>query len=462
MTTRAGRHVVVVGAGITGLACAHRLLSTDPSIRVSIIDSNERVGGLIKTTPFAGHAGVDEAADAFLLRNPTARALAESVGLGASLTSPASGHASVWRSRLHPLPEGLFLGVPQKPLQLARTRLITSRGKLRAALEPLIPTTPIDPDNLGDFMRRRLGNEVHETLIDPLVGSIYATDTDRFSLRGMPQLAELAGEGRSLLLSLRKRPKPQPVSLSNPVFAAPITGMQTLVDAVRNAVELLGGNIRTSCAVSSIERSRSTTTVHIGSEQLDADEVVLCSPARRTASLIDESAPLAANLLASWEHASVVMVALAVAKRSLPRGATGSGYLVPKPDQRFVTAVSFASQKWAHLDDGDNAILRVSLGRDGAPMHEHHDDELISYALADLKLHLDVDLSPSAIRLTRWVESFPQYRPGHFERVAHVEEHLASDLPNVHLAGASYRGIGIPACVEQANTVADRIVRRDH
>ena len=218
MTTRAGRHVVVVGAGITGLACAHRLLSTDPSIRVSIIDSNERVGGLIKPTPFAGHAGVDEAADAFLLRNPTARALAESVGLGGSLTSPASGHASVWHSRLHPLPEGLFLGVPQKPLQLARARLISTRGKLRAALEPLIPATSLDPDNLGEYMRRRLGNEVHETLIDPLVGSIYAADTDHFSLRGMPQLAELAGEGRSLLLSLRKRPKPQPVGPSNPVF----------------------------------------------------------------------------------------------------------------------------------------------------------------------------------------------------------------------------------------------------
>ena len=461
MTTRAGRHVVVVGAGITGLACAHRLLSTDPSIRVSIIDSNERVGGLIKTTPFAGHAGVDEAADAFLLRNPTARALAESVGLGGSLTSPASGHASVWHSRLHPLPEGLFLGVPQKPLQLARTRLISTRGKLRAALEPLIPATSLDPDNLGEYMRRRLGNEVHETLIDPLVGSIYAADTDHFSLRGMPQLAELAGEGRSLLLSLRKRPKPQPVGPSNPVFAAPNTGMQTLVDAVRNAVEQLGGEVRTSCAVTSIERSGSTTIVHIGSEELAADAVVLSSPARRTAGLVKESAPLAANLLATWEHASVVMVALAIPKRSLPRSATGSGYLVPKPDQRFVTAVSFASQKWAHLDDGENAILRVSLGRDGAPLHEHHDDELTSYALADLKLHLGVDLSPSAIRLTRWVESFPQYRPGHFERVAHVEEHLASELPNVHLAGASYRGIGIPACVEQANKVADRIVRHD-
>jgi protoporphyrinogen/coproporphyrinogen III oxidase len=462
VTTRSGRHVVVVGGGITGLACAHRVLSSDPTLKVTVLEARERVGGLIKTTPFAGHAGVDEAADAFLLRNPTARALALAVGLGASLTSPATGHASVWHTRLHPLPEGLFLGVPQRPLQLARTRLISTKGKLRAALEPIIPATSTDGDNLGAYMRRRLGNEVHQMLIDPLVGSIYAADTDHFSLRGMPQLAELANEGRSLLLTLRKRPKPAPVGPSNPVFAAPLTGMQTLVDEVRHEIERLGGAIVTGRRVTSLGRTSHSTTVQCGTDHIDADDVVLCSPAKHTANLIRESAPRAASLLAAWEHASVVMVTLAVPKHSLPRNATGSGYLVPKPEQRFVTAVSFASQKWAHLDDGDDAVLRVSLGRDGVPMHEHDDDELISYALADLKLHLGVDLSPSAIRLSRWVEGFPQYRPGHFERISHLEAHLASELPNVHVAGASYRGIGIPACIEQANEIADRILRRGH
>jgi len=456
-----GRHVVVVGAGITGLACAHRLLSNDPMTRVTVLEAGTRVGGLIKTTPFAGLPHVDEAADAFLLRNPSARALAEAVGLGNSLTSPVSGHASVWRGRLHPLPEGLFLGVPSRPTQLARTRLISARGKIRAALEPLVPTTPTDADCLGAYMRRRLGNEVHEVLIDPLVGSIYAADTDHFSLRGMPQLAELAGEGRSLLVNMRKRPKAAPVSPDNPVFAAPTTGMQTLVDSVHHAIISMGGVVLTEHAVISIARTSTGIEVYCNEATFAADDVVLCSPARTTARQLTESAPDAAHLLGNWEHASVVMVALAVPKRSLPRNATGSGYLVTKPDQRFVTAVSFASQKWAHLDDGDRAILRVSLGRDGAPMHEHSDDELLSYVLADLKMHLGIDFSPSAVRLTRWIESFPQYRPGHFDRVSHVESHLAREIPNVHIAGASYRGIGIPACVEQANETADAINQRN-
>ena len=458
---RPDAHVVVVGAGITGLACAHELLTLRPGTRVTIVEAQSRVGGVIRTSPFAGFDAVDEAADAFLLRAPAGLDLARAVGLGDDLTSPATGHASVWRNGLHPLPPGLILGVPGRLGPLVTTRLLTTRGKMRAALEPLLPRTSTDPDCIGAFMRKRVGNDVHVNLIDPLVGSIYAADTDRFSLAAMPQLAELAAGGRSLLLTARRRPKTPPVSAENPVFAAPRSGMGALVDATARAVGALGAVVLTSTRVESIEPGADGCTVHVSdgneSRSIAADHVVLCSPARHSAAFVRESAPDAARMLDAWEHASVVMLALAVPPRSLPRHAAGSGYLVPKPNQRFVTAVSFASQKWAHLGRDDVSVLRVSLGRDGAPQHHHGDDELLSFALADLKLHLGVDLVPSAVRLTRWVESFPQYRPGHFDRVAHVEQHLAGSLPTVSLAGASYRGIGVPACIQQGFSVARRL-----
>ena len=456
--------VVIVGGGVTGLACAHRLLALDPTVDVTILEASERVGGLIRTSPFAGHAAVDEAADAFLLRVPAARNLAEEVGLGSSLTSPAVAHASVWRGRLHPLPESLLLGVPARLGPLARSRLISTRGKLRAGLEPLLPRTSTDADCLGVFMRKRLGNEVHEMLIDPLVGSIYATDTDSFSLRGMPQLQELTAEGRSLMISARKRAQPAPAGAGNPVFAAPVGGMQALTDAVHASVVRSGAKVIINARVSGVGRDGKDLIVRSSNDEYRCDHVVLASPARRTGDWLADAAPNAARLLAAWEHASVVMVALAVPRRAMPRSATGSGYLVPKPVQRFVTAVSFASQKWVHLDDGTNAVLRVSLGRDGMPLHHHSDDEIMSFVVADLKMHLGVDFSSHLnndnVRLTRWVESFPQYRPRHFERVDHVEAHLATELSNVHLAGASYRGIGVPACIQQANDTAQRIINR--
>ena len=459
---RPDAHVVIVGAGITGLACAHQLQTLRADLRVTIVEAKDSVGGLIRTSPFAGFDAVDEAADAFLLRAPAGIDFARTVGLGDQLTSPATGHASVWRNGLHPLPPGLILGVPGKLGPLAASRLLSSRGKLRAALEPLLPRTSTDPDCIGEFMRKRLGNEVHENLIDPLVGSIYAADTDRFSLTAMPQLAELAASGRSLLLSARHRPKAPPASAENPVFAAPRNGMGALVAAAEQAVIALGAAILTSTRVDSIEPNDNGCAVHVtdgaSSRSITADHVVLCSPARHSADLVRDSAPDAARMLDTWEHASVVMLTLAVPPRSLPRHATGSGYLVPKPNQRFVTAVSFASQKWAHLRHDDVSVLRISLGRDGAPQHQHGDDELLSFALADLNLHLGVDLVPTAVRLTRWVESFPQYRPGHFDRVAHLESHLTDHIPHVSLAGASYRGIGVPACIHQGFNVARRLV----
>ena len=194
--------VVVVGGGISGLATAHALAGIGPpdSVEIEVREADDRLGGKLKTTPFAGLPGVDEGADAFLARVPEATELARRVGLGDALTSPAAARAAVAsRGRLHPIPDGLVLGVPATVTGLATSGLLSWRGKVRAAVEPLIPAR--DPgDSIGALVRHRFGAEVHERLVDALVGTIYGADTDRFSLAMVPQLADLAGRGRSLLL----------------------------------------------------------------------------------------------------------------------------------------------------------------------------------------------------------------------------------------------------------------------
>jgi len=463
-STHAEQHVVIIGAGITGLSCAHALLTTAPHLRVTLLESQPTTGGVIRTSPFAGLPHVDEAADAFLLRVPFAAQLAKDVGLNNQLTSPESGHASVWRNGLHRLPNGLLLGVPTQLSALATSRLISPVGKLRAAFDLALPRTPVASDSIGAYMRRRFGNEVHNMLIDPLVGSIYAADTDNFSLEMVPQLHTLASSGRSVLLTSRRTPKPAANVAASPIFGAPLNGMGALVTATQHAVETLGATIRLNSHVASIEpvSQEGKYSVHFLangiSETLMANHVVVCSPAKHSTGFFAESAPQVSQLFAQSEHASVVMVALAVPKASLPQKASGSGYLVPKPEQRFITAVSFASQKWAHLNTTDSAILRVSLGRDAMPLHEHADEELTSFVLADIKRHLLVDLEPTAIRITRWKESFPQYRPHHVAHVEHLERHLSEKMPRVYLAGASFRGIGVPSCIQQGAAVAQKII----
>lgn len=455
------KHVVIIGAGITGLSAAYRILNEPNAPRVTVFEARDRIGGVIHASPFAGLDSLDESADAFLTRTPAAIELAKQVGLEHSLTSPATGEAYIWQRKLHPIPHGTMLGVPGSIRSVWATPLLSTSGKLRASLEPLVPRQiGRNTDNLGKAVRARCGNQVLERIVDPLVGSIYATDTDAFSVKGMPQIADLLAQNQSLMRSasigLKKR------AATGPIFAAPLSGMHAFTTAIGERVKQLGGVIELSAPVHAIEQpKRGRFFVQTDDGTVLCDAVIMASPARHSAQLVESLSNEAATQLAQREHASVIMIALTVPRAQWPQHLTGSGYLVPKPQQTAVTAVSFASNKWSHVQTPDGSmVLRVSIGRDGMPMHHLDDDTLLKLALADLYWHLGIDFAPSSIRITRWVDSFPQYRPGHFEQVDRLEHVFDAAAPGVVFAGASYRGIGIPACIADANRAAARVLAK--
>ncbi|CAB4859781.1 unannotated protein [freshwater metagenome] len=453
-----GARLVVVGGGISGLTTAYRLQQALPDATITLIEGDDRLGGKIKSSTFAGVEGLDEGADAFLTRVPSAMNLIAELGLTAQLTSPAIGAAYVWWNGMHSIPEGLMLGVPTDLAKLARTDLLTWGGKLRAALEPILPGTGVGADSVGRLIRKRFGKQVHERLVDPLVGSIYAADTDRFALTGVPQIFDLANNNRSLLLGARaaRRKAPPP---SGPIFAAPRTGMATLTDALASSLRTSGVTLRTGQPVQSIERSATGWLV----DGEVADAVVLATPARTTAPLLNALSADAANVLAKFDHAGVVMVTVALPGDSWPAEfRQRSGYLVPKPVQKWVTAASFASSKWAHwqpVAPDNGVILRISLGRDGRDVTDQSDDALTRAALDEVSRHVGFELQPTEIRLGRWPMAFPQYRPGHAVRVAAIESALARDAAGIFVTGASYHGMGIPACVQQANSAAQLVAK---
>jgi oxygen-dependent protoporphyrinogen oxidase len=151
----------------------------------------------------------------------------------------------------------------------------------------------------------------------------------------------------------------------------------------------------------------------------------------------------------------VVLVTVAIPDEQLAGIRPATGYLVPKPEQRHVTAVSFTSRKWAHLKPEGSEVLRISLGHfhDQVPL-SFDDDAVLRAALGEVGGHLGVDLAPTDVRISRWASAFPQYEPHHLDRVADIERLAAVDLPSVRLAGAAYRGIGIPACIDQGRRAA--------
>ncbi len=448
-------HVIVVGGGISGLSAAYGLLVSAPAgaVRVTVLEAQPHLGGKILTTSFAGRGGIDEGADAFLTRVPGARELAARVGLGDELVSPATGSAAVWWNGLQPIPAGLLLGLPTDVVPLARSKLLSWPAKLRAASEIVRPRTSTDSDSIGEWVRARFGDQVHERLVDPLVGSIYAADTDRFSLTAVPQLADLAGGARSVLLGSRRRPQ----APAGPIFASPTAGMGRLVETIARRIIELGGTVVTDAPCASMEPAGDGWLVN----GMAADAVILACPAAQAASLVADAGT--ADMFASIEYADVVLITLAVPRAQLPdRLCAMSGYLVPKPVQQLVTAVSFGSHKWPHWDtlaDGsaaDTTVLRVSLGRDGLAVLHLSDEALRDAALAEMRLHLDVELHPSDVRISRWPGAFPQYRPHHHRLVEQIEAQLP---PSIALAGASYHGIGIPACVRSGARAAEMIGR---
>lgn len=451
------RHVVVIGGGIAGLSAALALLDREDAPSVTVLESADRLGGKIRATPFAGLPAVDEGADAYLVRVPWAVELARRVGLGDSLANPATGQAAIWHPdrppRLHPIPAGLVLGVPTGVASLARSHLLTWSGKLRAATEVLLPKRHDASTSLGAWIRGRFGDQVHERLVDPLVGSIYASDTDRVDVCIVPQLAELIGE-RSLLLAARGK---RPTAAAGPVFEAPRDGVGALVDATAAAIVKGGGELRTASPVRTIERVGERYLV----DDVEADAVVLAVPAPAAASLLERVAAEACGGLATWEYSTVVLVTVSV---DAPEGALrGSGYLVPKPVQRLVTAASFTSNKWAHLRPPDgSALVRISLGRDGLPVDHLDDEHILSAAISEVGGHLGIAegrFDAGAARISRWPAAFPQYRPGHQAKVASVRRQLQAAAPGVVLAGAAYDGIGIPACVRQGREAAEAVYR---
>jgi protoporphyrinogen/coproporphyrinogen III oxidase len=434
--------VVVVGGGITGLTAAWRLSQHPDAPRVTLLEASDRLGGKILGTPFAGLPNVEAGPDMFLARVPWALDLCGELGI-TDLVSPATGKAYVyWDGELHPIPEGVVLGAPTDMLKLSRSRLLSWRGKARAAIEPVLPRH--DPhDDLGALIRGRFGAEVLERLVDPLVGGINAGDASRLSLAASaPQIGEAARRSRSLLLGLRGT---RPVPGGPPAFYTPAGGLQQIVDGLVGGLH--GVDVRLSEPVEQI--ARADGRYRVGS--VDADAVVVAVPAFAAATLLEELAPAAASIARSIPYAGVVMVTMAVDDGAVAP-LDGSGHLVPKPAQRHVTASSWASTKWAHYRRPGQHIIRASLGRFGDEHALELDDEsVVDAALSDLRDQIGLRRDPTHVRVTRWPRSFPQHLPGHLDRVTALERSLPA---GVVVAGAAYRGIGIPACIRQGTEAA--------
>jgi protoporphyrinogen/coproporphyrinogen III oxidase len=462
------KDVVVIGGGIAGLAAA-RFLSRHRDLRVTVFEGSPRLGGKLRVSEVAG-IPVDEGAEAMLARRPEGLELVRGLGLADRLVYPGTTSAAIWsHGALRTMPAGHVMGVPADLSALARSRILSGAGLARVPLDLVLPATPRGADvSVADFVGARLGRELVDRLVEPLLGGVYAGRVEDLSFDAtLPALAESARAHRSLIAVARTIRDAAPAD-PGPVFTTLDGGLGTLPQALADAVRAAGGTVRTDAMVRELRRTAGGWRLTVGParapEYVEADAVVIAVPAHPAARLLAAEDQGVAHELDAIDYASMAIVTLAYASSAFPRPPSGSGYLVPAVEvgDTGVKAVTFSTVKWPHVNQETpgTVVVRCSIGRYG---EEHtlqrSDDDLKAAAIRELARTCGTTELPIDSRVTRWGGGLPQYTVGHNDRVARIRSAIAR-LPGLAVCGAAYDGLGIPACVATARAAATRVL--DH
>lgn len=451
--------LVVVGGGISGLTAAW--YAAGAGFSVTVLEASPAVGGKLRVGPVAGVA-VDLGAEAMLTVRPEGVDLLADLGLAHERVAPLTTSAGVRADGTsHPLPARTMLGIPSDVEAVRKSGVLSAAGIAALEQEPELPPLDglADDVAVGPLVRARMGAEVVDRLVEPLLGGVYAGQVNELSLRAtMPRLADELAVGGSLLSATR--------AVAGPGTRAPCGG--SVFTSLRGGLGRLPGalaatgrfTVRTSTTVRAIRRAASGFVIEVGAvpvaELIEADAVIVAAPAAKAARLLRGLVPFASAELAAIESASVAVVSFALPRAAAGHLPAGSGLLVGAGERLATKAVTLSSQKWPIV--ADVVLLRASVGRAGEAHALQFDDaELTELVRRELRPLLGIDAAPVDAVVTRWGGGLPQYAVGHVERVGRIRSAVAA-VPGLAVCGAAFDGVGIPACIASARSAVDRVV----
>jgi len=462
--------LVVVGAGISGLAAAHRAVERAREqgrpLELTVLEGADRVGGTIQTEQRDGFL-VEGGPDSFLSEKPWALALCQRIGLEERLVRTDDRFRRtfvVWGGRLHPLPEGFQLLAPTRLAPLLASRLFSWPGKLRMACDLVLPRGGDPDESLGAFVRRRLGREALERVAQPLVAGIYTADPDELSLSAtMPRFLEMERRERSVILALWRAARKAPAQHAGTsgarwsLFVTLARGMDELVQAL--AARLPAGAVRLKERVTEVAREDGRWRIATaGGVAYEADALVLAPEAHQAARMLRYVDPALTHLLEGIPHASSATVSLAYRRADVWHPLDGFGFVVPHVERRPIIACTFSSVKYAGRAPEGHVLLRVFLG--GAlneGVLQGDDATLVTTAREQIGPLLGITAEPELARVARHARAMPQYHVGHAARAAAIEQ-AVSRHPGLRLVGGAYRGVGIADCVRSGEEAAERLL----
>jgi protoporphyrinogen/coproporphyrinogen III oxidase len=474
-TEHLGR-VAVIGGGISGLAAAHRLIEMaarhGKSVHVELFEAGPRLGGVIHTERI-DDCFAELGADSFITNKPAAIDLCSRLGLTERLisTDPAYRQALVLRrGKPVPIPEGFMLMAPSRIWPVLASPIFSPFGKLRMGLEYFIPRRRETTDeSVASFVRRRLGAEALDRLVQPLVAGIYTSDPEKLSLSAtLPRFIEMECQYGSLIQAARRQRGAQPSSAGMApesgarygLFATLRDGMSELVEALARRVES-GGRIHRNLGIRKL-RPRVPAGSGFVLETSDGQDllfegVVIALPAHRTADLLTDIASELSSLLGSIEYASSAIVVTGHRERDVEHRLNASGLVIPAVERRQILSVSFASRKFGGRAPEGQAVFRTFVGGALQPeLLKHTDDELVRIVRSELAELLGLRGEPTFVKVARHERSMPQYHVGHSDRVMRIKA-LMGRHHRLSLAGNAYEGVGVPDCIQSGEDAAERL-----
>lgn len=468
---QATKHIVVIGGGITGLSAAFALQETITAnhlpMTCTVLEQSTRFGGKILTHRERNFI-MEGGPDSLLARKPAGIELIRKLGLESEVvgTNPRAHKTYVYhKGKLERLPAGSNMGVPGAWEPLFTTELLSIKGKLRTLMDLFIARHHATGDlSLGHFLRRRLGDELVDAIVEPLLGGIYAGRVDSLSLNATyPQFRELEEKYRSLILGTRKIRRHAPVYAGErSVFITVKGGLQTLIERLYECL-VDSTELCVNQTVTGIYRQKNgqyvltvkeAATAHSKTRTLLADGLIVTTPSYVAAPLLLPMVPEAAPL-GDIPYVSTATVILGYTTDQIEVNLDASGFVVPSREGRAITACTWVSSKWPQTTPSHYVMIRCYVGRAGDTKNlALSDSEMVKLVQHELSDILGISASPVFSRVTRWPDAMPQYIPGHLDRLAQVEQALARKAPGIRIAGGSYRGLGIPDCIKQGNEAA--------
>jgi protoporphyrinogen/coproporphyrinogen III oxidase len=481
------KRILIIGGGVAGLGAAYkvaRAASEGHDVEFVLFEKDPRLGGKICTEILPDPSGegqfiVDGGPDCFLTEKPACHRIAKLTGIFDDELPTDESRKRTWilsRGKLYQMPDGIFMFAPTKFLPFATTGLFSWPGKIRMAMDLIIPPKKVAPGEFNDetlesFVVRRMGRECLDRLAEPLVGGVHASDPARMSLAAtFPRLLEMEQKYGSLMKGflaarkkveeMRRKYPPIPGQKPRTFFTSFANGMQELTDRMADAAGR--ERIRKGFTVAALRHHDGSTwnaTLSDGS-MADGHAVIVATESWAAEPLVRPLDSVIADALAAIPSSSSATVSIAFNEAEVGFDLNAFGVLSPLVEGRALMAATFSSTKWPGRAPAGKVLLR---GFVGGPHNQkivyRSDEELVQIVLGEFReiLGLSPDAKPLFARVFRWHLGMPQYTLGHLERLARIDDRC-KQIPGLAMAGGSYTGVGVPNCIESGERAVSKIL----